>query len=487
MNYKKIYPYTFVLEVSLIITMLVFDYLIFNLFLLSMVVVKNIFFYHRETISKKLLFNKFNGLYADKNRSLSQFPDELKHVVHTASFLSTDLQEACDDLKNTVDDIHNSLEKNKNLVSSLEICIEKTNTGYQSIEKMKFFISQLQGIIEGNIAGQEKQNELFLRINDLFKEINIKTKVINDIVFQTKLLAFNASVEAARAGEHGKGFAVVASEVGRLANESGKRASEINEILSNANNEVAAIVENARNNSNKMNSDLFRGVTEINENSKECENAFNGISNEVELITNFAKELETQSYKNSQTISSVEKDVEDLEKLAMGNSAKIINIEIELRKLLEDDNYQVDLHKSDPGVKFFEWGPHLELGVELADREHEKLVFLINVLVSSLNSKKFNKNEVTKALLDVYHMAKEHFSHEEELQRQIGHKGLDAHKIVHDRLLSRALEYAADLEHNRLNAEDLISYLSQWLLGHIKGADARYVEDYKRSYLKKSA
>ena len=34
--------------------------------------------------------------------------------------------------------------------------------------------------------------------------------VINDIVFQTKLLSFNASVEAARAGESGKGFAVVA-------------------------------------------------------------------------------------------------------------------------------------------------------------------------------------------------------------------------------------------------------------------------------------
>jgi len=40
---------------------------------------------------------------------------------------------------------------------------------------------------------------------------------MNDIVFQTKLLSFNASVEAARAGIHGKGFAVVADEVGNLA------------------------------------------------------------------------------------------------------------------------------------------------------------------------------------------------------------------------------------------------------------------------------
>jgi len=44
----------------------------------------------------------------------------------------------------------------------------------------------------------------------LIETINQKTRVINDIVFQTKLLSFNASVEAARAGEHGKGFAVEA-------------------------------------------------------------------------------------------------------------------------------------------------------------------------------------------------------------------------------------------------------------------------------------
>jgi PAS domain S-box-containing protein len=62
-------------------------------------------------------------------------------------------------------------------------------------------------------------------------EVQEITAVIDDIADQTNMLALNASIEAARAGEAGDGFAVVADEVKSLAEESQRRASQIEDQI----------------------------------------------------------------------------------------------------------------------------------------------------------------------------------------------------------------------------------------------------------------
>jgi len=81
-----------------------------------------------------------------------------------------------------------------------------------------------QSVVENTVHAMGEIEGASQKISDIIG-------VIDEIAFQTKLLALNASVEAARAGDAGKGFAVVATEVGNLARQSSEAAKDIKDLI----------------------------------------------------------------------------------------------------------------------------------------------------------------------------------------------------------------------------------------------------------------
>lgn len=92
----------------------------------------------------------------------------------------------------------------------------------------------------------KEMNNLLNAIHDISRMSEETLKIvstIDDIAFQTNILALNAEIEAARAGEAGKGFSVVADEVRVLASKSAEAASRTAELLNQTGDSVRSGAE----------------------------------------------------------------------------------------------------------------------------------------------------------------------------------------------------------------------------------------------------
>lgn len=170
-------------------------------------------------------------------------------VQVTSEEVSASTQEQSSSIQETV----STLEQ---ITSMVNTSVESAKKSSEKAEESHTIATEGQGVVKEMINSMDeismsnknimdeiqKSNERIGGIVKVINEISQKTSVINDIVFQTKLLSFNASVEAARAGEHGKGFSVVAEEVGNLAQMSGTASNEISQMLDDSIKKVNEII-----------------------------------------------------------------------------------------------------------------------------------------------------------------------------------------------------------------------------------------------------
>lgn len=151
------------------------------------------------------------------------------------------------------------------------------------------------------------------------QEITSIAKAIDNIAFQTNILALNASVEAARAGSAGRGFAIVAEEVKELAGKSAQSAQNAMAIVANT---KAVIQEGVELNASTAESlQAIYGVsTEISEISDQLiaavqgqENALISMEERIATISSIADRNLQSAVGTSQSSELLAKESEELQ------------------------------------------------------------------------------------------------------------------------------------------------------------------------------
>ncbi len=272
-------------------------------------------------------------------RNLQEIVDVLdrsSHEVSNASSQSassaTTLSEASTEQAASLQQTMASVEQISAMVSQNAESAQKTQEavdlnrrvsedGSRSVDEMLEAIGEIRNTNDEILTQMETSNKEFSEIVKIISEIGEKTNVINEIVFQTKLLSFNASVEAARAGEHGKGFAVVAEEVGNLAQMSGNAAKQITDMLSDSIKKVNEIVERTKTRVDEL-VEVGKDKTAMGQaTAQKCRESLNKIIANAQGVAAMITEITHASKEQAQGIQEINKAISQLDQVTQQNSS----------------------------------------------------------------------------------------------------------------------------------------------------------------------
>ncbi len=261
----------------------------------------------------KQIKRDYIGQFNQIKSAINRISNDLKITVTEIMHSSENVLAGARQLSDSSMDLANG-------ASSQAIAVEELNASITLVREQTSQNSALtrdaNGLSKKSIdnanQGNDEMRKMLQSMSDIKEASNNIAKiikVIDEIAFQTNLLALNAAVEAARAGEAGKGFAVVADEVRSLASRSQTAAKETSEYIEDAILKVNEGTHIASQTSNALNtiveninsvSSIMESITRANDEQTES------ITQIIQGVTQISDVVQKNSAASEETAATAE-------------------------------------------------------------------------------------------------------------------------------------------------------------------------------------
>lgn len=285
----------------------------------------------------------FNLIIDNFSELLHKFSDSI-HSLSTStqnlSVTSKEISATSNTQAAAIREIVSTMEDSDSLAKQISLSISEVNRiSNQTKSNVETGVSFVQTSLDKMTEIKNKNKDTIIGIKalgDKIESIWDIVNIINGIVDQTKIIAFNAALEASSAGDAGKNFQIVASEIKRLADNTmlstKEIKSKISEIQSSSNSLIIISEEGAER------------VKEGWDLSMKLEEVFNEILNSADITARSAGQIDLSI---KQQVSSFEQILLTLKEISYGienfvvstkntsqTSESLNDVAVELKKLI---------------------------------------------------------------------------------------------------------------------------------------------------------
>jgi hemerythrin len=130
-----------------------------------------------------------------------------------------------------------------------------------------------------------------------------------------------------------------------------------------------------------------------------------------------------------------------------------------------------------------QWNESLVSNIAEIDRQHQKLVAMINALHDAMRQGK-GKDIIRGIVSELIDYTETHFLTEENHFIRFGYSEAESHKKEHAAFIRKVTEFNDKLQNGSITLSiEIMNFLSDWLQNHIRGTDRKYFQFFKEKGL----